>query len=144
MTVDEMEALLRSMGEVGEMNGLLQFARAKLRGEPVEFFIPGEAPSAPNLREHWAVKARRAKAVGRKVATIGGASLKTFPALLAVQLERIGARLLDDDNLRGALKAHRDAIARALRVDDATPLVRWEYSQQTDSKHGVKVRLWRL
>jgi len=46
-------------------------------------------------------------------------------------------RTLDDDNLIGACKPLRDAIARDLRIDDGDRRVRWEYSQfQTKSEEG--------
>lgn len=50
---------------------------------------------------------------------------------LVVKLSRIIQRgqPLDDDNLRSALKAIRDAVAAYLGVDDGSPEVRYEYSQ---------------
>ena len=36
---------------------------------------------------------------------------------------------LDDDNLRPALKAARDAVADALGVDDRDPRITWNYAQ---------------
>jgi hypothetical protein len=45
-------------------------------------------------------------------------------------MTRVAPRSLDDDNLRGALKGHRDSLAATLRVDDKTPLVEWRYLQR--------------
>lgn len=102
--------------------------------------IPGEAPSTPNLREHWAVKAKRMKAQRAAVA-------RRMPAwsegpLLIVRLTRVAPRALDTDNLAAALKGHRDAVAARLRVDDASLLVRWEY-HQAKGEPAVVVQAWR-
>ena len=51
-------------------------------------------------------------------------------ASLVVTLTRIAPRALDDDNLRGALKACRDGVADWLAIDDRDPRVRWEYAQR--------------
>lgn len=105
----------------------------------IEVIIPGEAPSTPNLREHHMARARRVKAqrakVMAKVPTWGG-----WP-LLFVRLTRVAPRRLDSDNLAGALKGHRDAVAARLRVDDASPLVGWEYQQAT-GEPAVVVQIW--
>jgi len=107
----------------------------------IEFTIPGAAPSTPNLREHWATKAKRVKAqraaVGRKMPKW------TEGPLLIVRLTRVGPRPLDTDNLATALKGHRDAVAARLRVDDASPLVRWEY-HQVKGEPAVVVQAWRI
>jgi hypothetical protein len=105
----------------------------------IEVIIPGEAPSTPNLREHHMARARRVKnqraKVMAKVPTWGGGPL------LFVRLTRVAPRRLDDDNLAGALKGHRDAVAARLRVDDASPLVGWEYQQAT-GEPAVVVQIW--
>lgn len=108
----------------------------------VEFVIPGEAPSSLNLREHWAATSDRARAVRSKVRLV--APKWRQPAPLCVRMTRCGFRLLDGDNLQGALKAHRDAVAAWLKIDDASPLVEWTYDQTTSSdekRHGVAVEL---
>lgn len=62
-----------------------------------------------------------------------------------VELVRVGRGLLDDDNLRAALKSLRDGIADALGVNDgARHQVRWSYSQHRESKRtGVEVTISR-
>lgn len=108
----------------------------------VEFVIPGEAPSSLNLREHWAAASDRAKMVRSKVRLV--APKWKSPAPLCVRLTRSGFRILDSDNLQGALKAHRDAVAAWLRIDDASPLVEWLYEQTSTSdekRHGVAVEV---
>jgi hypothetical protein len=106
----------------------------------IEFTIQGVAPSTPNLREHWAATAKRVKAQRAAVA-------RKMPAwsegpLLIVRLTRVGPRLLDTDNLAAALKGHRDAVAARLRVDDASPLVKWEY-HQAKGEPAVVVNAWK-
>jgi hypothetical protein len=70
------------------------------------------------------VKAERAKAMTLCPRWRGG-------PLLVVTLFRYGVRELDGDNLQAALKGTRDGVAARLKVDDASPLVRWEYGQDT-------------
>lgn len=105
----------------------------------IEFTIPGVAPSTPNLREHYMVKAKRVKAqraaVARKMPPWRGG------ALLIVRMTRMAPRALDTDNLAAALKGHRDAVAARLRVDDASPLVEWRYAQ-AKGEPAVVVQIW--
>lgn len=96
-----------------------------------------KVPSASNLREHWAVKAKRVDAQRR--ATRYRCPAWTGGPLLVVRLTRVASRSLDDDNLRGALKSVRDAVAMWLKVDDASPLVRWEYAQEKGAEPCVRV-----
>jgi len=91
--------------------------------------IPGEAPSTPNQRLHWATKARQTKSQRGSVAR-RLPSRDALPVVVQVLLTRIAPRRLDTDNLAAALKAHRDQVATWLRVDDASPLVRWLYAQE--------------
>jgi hypothetical protein len=62
---------------------------------------------------------------------------------VVVTITRVSPRLLDDDNLRGALKAVRDGIADALGVDDRDERVRWRYRQirGTVKYHAVDVSI---
>lgn len=106
----------------------------------IHVVIPGEAPSTPNLREHWAVKAKRTKA--QRAAVARKMPKWTAGPLLIVRLTRVAFRSLDTDNLAAALKGHRDAVAACLRVDDASPLVRWEY-HQAKGEPSVVVNAWR-
>jgi hypothetical protein len=86
-------------------------------------------PSAANLREHWAAKAKRVKQQRQAVAMfIGGRPKPALPVV--VTLVRIAPRALDSDNLQSAFKAPRDEIARWLGVADNDPRVGWEYAQR--------------
>jgi hypothetical protein len=91
--------------------------------------IPMRLPSAANMREHWAAKAKRVKQQRHLVATfIGGRPKPALPVV--VTLVRIAPRALDGDNLQSAFKAPRDEIARWLGVADNHPGVTWEYWQR--------------
>lgn len=113
--------------------------------------LPIKTRSVLNLREHWAARARRTKAhraatiLALRVAHPGGVSL-TWDKLdgtnrLVVTLTRYGRRL-DDDNLRGALKAVRDGVAEWAGIDDGSERWRWEYAQQKAGKLGERVEVW--
>lgn len=53
------------------------------------------------------------------------------PRPVLVELTRISAGTLDDDNLRGALKATRDGISKGLGfADDSHPEIRFVYAQR--------------
>lgn len=58
-----------------------------------------------------------------------------------VTLTRISPRLLDDDNLRPALKAVRDGVADRLGVDDRDPRVEWRYAQRKGAQKAVEVEM---
>lgn len=94
----------------------------------IAFTIPIKAPSTPNLREHWATRAKRVESQRRW--TRAKCPPWSSGPLLVVRLTRVAPRALDDDNCAGALKAIRDGIALWLRIDDASPLVRWAYAQE--------------
>ena len=49
---------------------------------------------------------------------------------MTVTLTRESAGILDDDNLRGALKAVRDGVADWLGIADNDPRVTWRYEQR--------------
>lgn len=105
----------------------------------MRFEIPDKVPSASNLREHWAVRAKRVAAQRRKAMLLcpkwGGLPL------LVVELTRHAPRELDDDNLRGALKGYRDGIASRLGIDDGSRLVEWRYLQAKCEKGQERVEV---
>lgn len=92
----------------------------------VAITLPIKTVSESNQREHWAKKARRVK-THRYTARMMCPHVK--PPVI-VTLTRIAPRKLDDDNLRGALKAVRDGIADRLGVPDNDPRIEWRYWQQ--------------
>lgn len=104
-------------------------------GAPMTVLVPLRTRSAPNLREHWASRARRVRDERRIVAWCLQSPGRRVPPQerrlpCVVTLTRIAPRALDDDNLRGALKATRDEVAAWLLVDDRDPRVTWTYAER--------------
>jgi hypothetical protein len=80
-------------------------------------------------REHFYARHRRIKA--QKTAVLAALGPLGRPALpVTVTLTRISPGRVDDDNLRWACKGIRDAVAKWLGVDDASPRVTWQYEQE--------------
>lgn len=103
------------------------------------FTVPIRTYNLTNSREHWAIKAKRAKAERKAVMyrcpKYGG------PALIVVTIVRVGPRVQDGDGLQASLKGIRDGIASRLGVDDGSAIVRWEYGQETGEEYEVRVRI---
>lgn len=97
--------------------------------------LPMALPSVANLREHWKVRATRAKA-HRSAARVKlgrcepHASWLGLGGVVVVTLTRVAARPLDDDNLASAAKSLRDGVADALGVTDRHPHLTWRYRQE--------------
>lgn len=97
------------------------------------------------LRVHWRTlraKAKRERGVVALVLRSAGLrelapAERAVVTLVRTQVPR--SRGLDDDNLRGALKAVRDEVAKALGVDDKEPRVTWRYAETRGSEHGVRI-----
>lgn len=117
-----------------------------------EIILPITLPSVANLREHWAVRARRIR--GQRLATrLAVGTLLVCPTCdlappWAVRITRIAPRALDShDNLRSACKAVVDGIADALDLlTDADTRVSWEYAQARSPlahQSAVSVRIHR-
>jgi hypothetical protein len=106
--------------------------------------VPVRTVSESNARGHWAGKARRAKEQRGLVAIMLRAKVRAsakFLGPLVVTLTRIAPRVLDDDNLRGALKACRDGVADWLGVDDRDPRVEWRYGQRRGAAKAYAVEV---
>jgi Holliday junction resolvase RusA-like endonuclease len=107
-----------------------------------------------NAKEHWRTKAKRAREQKRTTwlhmvveATqqiAMGSALGTrvgFCCPIVVTMTRIGRRL-DNDNIYGALKHVRDAIADGLGIDDRhEDLVRYDVAQENGKSGGVRVEI---
>lgn len=90
-----------------------------------------EAPSTPNLREHWSKRAKRAKqqrAAGKNMTRDYFAPCPS--PRIRITLTRQSPRQLDSDNLAAAMKSYRDGVADFLRIDDGSPLIEWAYAQR--------------
>jgi len=94
--------------------------------------LPIRTVSEANRRDHWAKKAKRIAEQRVMVDMCCSTPFCRLRMLLPclARLTRVAPRELDDDNLRGALKAVRDGVADALGVKDNDPRVTWEYAQR--------------
>jgi len=109
----------------------------------IDVTLPLRLVSLSNQREHWAKRAKRAKQERRNAFVIVRSRLDWQEAQklpTVVTLTRIGKRLLDDDNLRGACKSVRDGVADFLGVNDADPRVEWKYDQEK-GEYAVRIRI---
>ncbi len=94
-----------------------------------------------NSRVGWRADHARRKAQHRAVGlAIFGIDEMGTPR--AVTLTRLAPRECDDDNAVGAMKAVRDAVARAFGVDDGPrgPIT-WSYAQRKRRVPGVEIVL---
>lgn len=112
----------------------------------MRYLIPGlRLPSITNTRVHWRVLARwkQDQRASTFFALTGSPSLHRnyhFPLRLplVVVITRVGPRRMDDDNLQGACKYVRDAIAAVIGVDDGSRRYTWVYRQRI-GKYAVQV-----
>ena len=117
------------------------------------FEVPMRTGRGQNDREHWREKAHRIK----REKEIISLALKAYQPIAGVLLENLLENIaqqspvlitltriapsqgLDGDNLSGALKAVRDRIAKAMRVDDReSERLAWKYDQKR-GPWGVRV-----
>lgn len=95
--------------------------------------VPIRTVSESNVRGHWAKKAGRVSGHREAAGLAVRAALHKLvpvPIPALVVLTRVAPRVLDDDNLRAALKACRDGVADAFGVDDRDPRVTYAYDQR--------------
>jgi hypothetical protein len=108
---------------------------------PMVMLLPIRTQSESNLREHFFVKAKRAKA--QRSATLKlceqHLAVPAFPCV--VKLTRVAPRVLDSDNLARCFKAIRDSIAEFLGVDDRDPRVHYLYDQEKGAPKHYAVRV---
>lgn len=109
----------------------------------IAFWLAIRAQSEANMREHWAVKARRAKNHKQVAANLVQFMRVGIKPVLKITLTRHGKGTLDTDNLAGSMKAVRDGICSALRIDDGSPLVVFEYRQEKAKDYRVHVAIER-
>lgn len=108
---------------------------------PFEVTIPLRARTSQNARFGNRFEAARRTKTERGAAMAATAKLPALvePTLL-VTLTRVGPRELDFVNLCASLKAVQDGVASRLKVDDASPLVKWEFLQER-GEYAVKVKV---
>ena len=115
--------------------------------------LPIRTKSGLNAREHWSIKATRAKAHRRGavmavragwLSSHGAADVRSaLGSGLTVTLVRVAPRPLDGhDNLRDALKSCVDGIAEALGLEsDDDARVTWRYGQRRGSAREYTVEV---
>ena len=111
----------------------------------IDLTLPLKTVAGLNAREHHLTRAsrvRKERAVAANALSERLARRSGIPC--TVTLTRVSPGTLDDDNLQGALKAVRDGVADALKVDDADPRVRWQYAQAKCPRgsYRVLVNVW--
>ena len=126
----------------------------------IELFLPILIISEANNSDHWTKKRKRKLA---QQTCIRAYMLNRYEYHLpcTVTLKRIGARLLDYDNLVHSFKSIRDQIAeiiieyqdeiknsgpsvshkRAKGSHDSDPRIQWKYAQETGKNKGIKVEI---
>ncbi len=105
--------------------------------------IPLRTVSESNARDHWVKRAKRTKQARTTVGLVVGAMVRS--GAVAPPCEVFMTRVapsggLDDDNVRGALKATRDGIADALGITDNDVRVAWHYAQRR-GPWAVEIRI---
>jgi len=111
--------------------------------------VPLRIRNGCNLREHWAVRAKRVKrerdtvmwALFARERPGKSVSLKRPTLPVVVTITRLAPRKLDDDNAIAGCKSVRDAIAECLGVDDADPRVTWRYAQEKSKTYAVRIEI---
>jgi hypothetical protein len=101
--------------------------------------LPIKTVSTLNVREHWAVRAKRNK-THRNETHWACKGLKRVDPPMTITLTRLGKRKLDGDNLQGALKSVRDGVADWLGIDDGDDRLTWVYRQETGA-YGVRIEI---
>lgn len=107
---------------------------------PIRREMPLRVVSEANRRDHWRVKAKRAKDQRAYTYAHLPAMLAGLPLPLVVTLTRVAPRKLDSDNLAGAFKAVRDGVADALGKDDGNAGIEWRYAQQK-GEYGIIIEI---
>jgi hypothetical protein len=107
--------------------------------------IPGlRLVSEANAHEHWRKRSARAKSQRLVVSFLLGPQSGVpapHPVPLVVTIKRVGSRLMDSDNVVGAAKHVRDAIAKWLGRDDGPKgCVEWRVEQRK-GPYSVEIRI---
>lgn len=105
--------------------------------------LPIKLVSEANAHQDWRKRAKRAKAQGHvtTLACRAGLRFAMADAPLIVTITRIAPRALDSDNLQGAGKHVRDAVAICLGIDDRDPRVEWRVRQEKGAPKSYATRI---
>lgn len=102
------------------------------------FVVPIKTPNPTNgSHGHWRSSSTRVKKQREAAFYV----CPRHPLPCTVTMTRLSPGLLDDDNLRPALKAIRDGIASRLGVADNDPRIRFEYDQRRCKPGGFGVEV---
>jgi len=109
---------------------------------PIKTVSESNQPSPGN----WRATAGRRKRQRKAAAMLMLAANRFRPQPpMRITLTRLGAKRMDCDNLRSALKGCRDGIADYLDMDDGDTRLTWDYRQEIDGKRngkrGVRVEI---
>ena len=106
--------------------------------------FPLVTKSEPNERGHWGKRhgrsANQRDVLSWELLAVQ-AAMRLLGLPVTVKLTRINGKELDDDNLRGAMKAVRDEIAKSLGVNDRDPAVKWLYAQEPTNERKQRQRV---
>lgn len=116
----------------------------------ISVIVPVAVVSEANQREHWAVKVKRKQKqqfatvcvlAGRRPKPVGPLTITLTRRMGKDGLGRKNVKLMDSDNLAGAFKHIRDALAKWLGRDDGDPSLTWLYRQEPSDRREVGVRI---
>jgi len=109
----------------------------------IDITIPVRVISEANTREHWALKASRArKQKGEAIKAVKVCTeWRTLKLPLYIGFVRYGPKALDSDNLQGAFKAIRDGVCDALNINDGSKLITWGYDQEKGKPKEYAIRI---
>lgn len=106
--------------------------------------FPCKTVSVLNKREHWSVRAKRAKNHRRETYLQLRCVALGCDLPCIVTLTRIAPRELDGhDNLSASLKACADGVADFLAANDRDPRITWRYAQRKGKagEYAVEVNI---
>lgn len=102
--------------------------------------LPIRTVLGQNAREHHMARHKRIRREKEAVHySLHGKPKPSIPCV--VLLTRISPNKCDDDNLSGAMKSIRDAIATWLGVDDGDDRVKYRYAQERGPRMHHEVRI---
>lgn len=106
--------------------------------------------SENNACEHWRVRHKRSKHQKNEIWAFLHQEKPILPMPCHVLLIRLSPRQLDSDNLQGAFKYIRDAVADYLIPGlrpgraDGDDRIQWSYQQQKSSLKGICVKFFSI
>lgn len=116
----------------------------------IDITVPVRLVSEANSHAHWRERQKRAKAHRSTAMLLCRAATEwQVPnpnRRYRVLMTRIAPRPLDSDNAVGACKHIRDGIADAMGIDDRSPLIDWQVSQERGepNTYAARVRIWEV